>query len=525
MIRVLFIDDNEAFLRSTVPRLEMHDCEVVTASTIEQAFQRVRDKTAEFDIAIVDMVMGQDPEGGLKVLDEIRSTKPQIRNIVFTAFANDPNRSKSANRGILAYLDKGTPFDVLLSFLQLGYTERYGEAFQPRDGHDKMWALGMPPEKEELSYFSDVPLPRFKEDEVVVKTRYLGVCGTDVEYFTSGRTSTRSYPIVEFHEAVGEVVAVGRDVQKPFRIGDWVVPMVRRCQKWSGKRASGWNFELSQCDDSYECDYYLQAHTCPKHGGYLSRGTSKYHGFGSEYFSDSAQYLVKIHDLERDKLDRHCVLTEPVSVAEKAVRLINERRGVRVRDRILIAGIGPIGLFCTALLSYRFPGHDFWIVDLVKPNHHKVRMLKSHFGGRVKYRRVRRRAPWPKDLLKDKFDILIDATGDSQNVFPKMFSAIRPQGILVLLGFTGVRDRSIPTQVDSSILDAVVTGGIQIIGSVCASKSDMRAALSFMANECSHHFLNDIIHPRKPLIPKTASKEIKRLRRSGDYVKIIVECS
>jgi threonine dehydrogenase-like Zn-dependent dehydrogenase/CheY-like chemotaxis protein len=515
------VDDNRPFLGSLARHLRQRRCTIVETTSVEAALEIVRDDTIDLDVAILDMVMGADPEGGLKILDEMRRVRPDVSNIILTAFPSDPSKIRSTHRGIIAYLDKATEIEVLLEFIDRGYVDRHGERYRLEDDRGTMWALGMPEGKERLECFTNVPLPRFKDDEVVVKTTHLGVCGTDVEYFTSDKQVDRTYPLIEFHEAVGEVVAVGRDVEEQFGLGDWVVPMVRRCQEWVGRDRGDWNTDVRRCRESYECDNYLHAHACPK-GRYLSRGTSKYHGFGAEYFSDAADYLVKVDDEIRDSLGHLCVLTEPLSVSRKAIRLINERRGIRGQDRILIAGLGPIGLFCIALLHHRFPGHEIIAVDIVEENHHKVKMLRDNFNNRIKYCKVERGRPWPKQLTSHKFDVIIDATGDGVDMFPKMSRAIGPEGVLALLGFAGEDGPETDPAVGGAFIDAVVRGGIQIIGSVCASKEDMRDSLCFMANECPRPLLNDIRHPRTAFSPQKAPREISRRRQSGDYIKMTI---
>ena len=60
-------------------------------------------------------------------------------------------------------------------------------------------------------------------DEVQVRIRAVGLCGSDLKYFYSGGVSSAiAQPFALGHEAAGEIVAVGRDVDG-FRVGDRVV--------------------------------------------------------------------------------------------------------------------------------------------------------------------------------------------------------------------------------------------------------------------------------------------------------------
>ena len=62
----------------------------------------------------------------------------------------------------------------------------------------------------------EVPKPEIRSDEVLVRVRAAGICGTDIhilkgEYF-------QDFPIVAGHEFSGEVVEMGQDVTQ-FRPG------------------------------------------------------------------------------------------------------------------------------------------------------------------------------------------------------------------------------------------------------------------------------------------------------------------
>ena len=66
----------------------------------------------------------------------------------------------------------------------------------------------------------DLPVPRPAEDELLIRIKACGICGSDVHGF-DGSTGRRIPPIVMGHEAAGIVEAVGAGVAN-FRIGDRV---------------------------------------------------------------------------------------------------------------------------------------------------------------------------------------------------------------------------------------------------------------------------------------------------------------
>ena len=67
------------------------------------------------------------------------------------------------------------------------------------------------------------PIPEPKDDEVLVKIENVGVCGSDLHYYESGRIGNFivEYPFVLGHEAGGTVVETGKNVKK-IKVGDRV---------------------------------------------------------------------------------------------------------------------------------------------------------------------------------------------------------------------------------------------------------------------------------------------------------------
>ena len=66
-------------------------------------------------------------------------------------------------------------------------------------------------------------IPEIKENEVLVKIEYVGVCGSDLHYYEQGAIGDvkAEYPFVLGHEAAGTVVEAGEKV-KGLQPGDRV---------------------------------------------------------------------------------------------------------------------------------------------------------------------------------------------------------------------------------------------------------------------------------------------------------------
>ncbi|EEG72149.1 GroES-like protein, partial [[Clostridium] hylemonae DSM 15053] len=71
--------------------------------------------------------------------------------------------------------------------------------------------------------YTERPIPQAKDDEVVVKLEYVGICGSDMHYYEMGRIGDYIVepPFVLGHEPGGTVVETGKNV-KHLKPGDRV---------------------------------------------------------------------------------------------------------------------------------------------------------------------------------------------------------------------------------------------------------------------------------------------------------------
>ena len=71
--------------------------------------------------------------------------------------------------------------------------------------------------------FEERPIPKVKPNEILVKLDYVGVCGSDIHYYETGRIGNYIVqpPFILGHESGGTVVKVGQNV-KHLKVGDKV---------------------------------------------------------------------------------------------------------------------------------------------------------------------------------------------------------------------------------------------------------------------------------------------------------------
>jgi L-iditol 2-dehydrogenase len=150
---------------------------------------------------------------------------------------------------------------------------------------------------------TDAADPQIGPDEVLVKSRAVGICHSDFELFEGRYIIPVSYPIIPGHEWCGEVVEAGSAV-RGLRRGD---PVVGECVVGPGGR---------------------------DHFGFSIDGAD------AEYVKARGEWL---HKLPEGLSFTEGAMVEPFSVAYNATVLAG---GVDPADVVAVLGGGPIGLLC-----------------------------------------------------------------------------------------------------------------------------------------------------------------------------------
>jgi threonine dehydrogenase-like Zn-dependent dehydrogenase len=162
----------------------------------------------------------------------------------------------------------------------------------------------------------EVPTPECGDDEVLIKVKRAGTCGTDLHIYTGGFKIPT--PQVIGHEFVGEVAAVGSGV-RGIEVGEHVTAEhVIPCKK------------CRYCNGG-EPNFCLKMTVI---GVHLPGGMA-------EYVKVPAELVYKLP--EKFTFDEG-VLVEPLSISVYAVR----NSGLKVGDTVAVIGLGPIGLFIAA---------------------------------------------------------------------------------------------------------------------------------------------------------------------------------
>ncbi|RJP25664.1 MAG: hypothetical protein C4520_01965 [Candidatus Abyssobacteria bacterium SURF_5] len=158
----------------------------------------------------------------------------------------------------------------------------------------------------------ETPAPKAGPGEVVLKMKYVGICGSDLHLYTTGLVPPDT---IMGHECAGIVAEVGDGVEG-WKIGDRV----------------GIHGGL-YCGKCFWCRRG-QTNLCREVGGI---GLGDMPGGYAEYLKVFPSMLLPVP--EKMRL-RDVALLDPFSTAFHAVRL----SGFQIADTVLIMGAGPIGL-------------------------------------------------------------------------------------------------------------------------------------------------------------------------------------
>ena len=161
-------------------------------------------------------------------------------------------------------------------------------------------------------------IPQVEDNQILVKFKYVGICGSDVHIFYGKHpfVGPEYFPLVQGHEGVATVVETGAGVTG-FKAGDHVTI---RPQLFCGK------CEMCLSGNSHICEK-LEVLGCQA-DGYLA-----------EYFAVDADLAIKLEDSD-DMLAM--TLIEPLAVAVGGVRKLGSLAG----KKVLVFGAGVIGNLC-----------------------------------------------------------------------------------------------------------------------------------------------------------------------------------
>lgn len=291
--------------------------------------------------------------------------------------------------------------------------------------------------------YKDEPKPEYKPNEILVRVKACGICGSDV-HGMDGSTGRRNPPLIMGHEASGIVEEIGSDVAY-FTPGDRVTFDSTEYQLNDWFTLKG-KYNLS--------DNRKVLGVSPKE--------YRRHGAFAEYIVVPEHIVYKLPDKVSFE---QAAMIEPVAVATHAIELTS----IGIGDTVLVIGTGMIGLFLIQVLKLSNAGKII-AVDL---DDKKLELAKK-FGAKHTFNPKAsniREAILPLTHNRGA-DIAFEAVGIGETV-NMAIENVRKGGAVTLVG-------NLSSKVDFP-LQSVVTREIRVQGS-CAIAGEYAQVLEMMEN-------------------------------------------
>jgi threonine dehydrogenase-like Zn-dependent dehydrogenase len=347
-----------------------------------------------------------------------------------------------------------------------------------------MRAVTVIPLKANSVDLTELPEPPEEDGPVLVRTRAVGVCGTDIEIIAGdyGWAPPGEERLALGHESLGEVLEA--PAGSGFEAGDLVVGIVRRPDPVPCYNCAAGEWDMC------------------RNGQYTEWGIKAHHGYARERYRITPDFLVKL----APSLGDLGVLLEPTTVVAKAWDHI-ARLGARAKWEphvVLITGAGPIGQLAALLGVQR--GYEVHVLDQVtsgtKPD------LVTDLGGTYHHGDLAAVGIEP--------DIMLECTGVGQLVFAAM-DLMAPNGVLCL---TGVSSKGRSLGIDAGELNRhMVLENDVVFGSVNANRRHYEAGADALA-KADPKWLGRLISRRVPL-----DNWQQAYQRQPDDVKVVLELS
>ena len=326
-----------------------------------------------------------------------------------------------------------------------------------------MRAVTVLPLKSATVDLTELPEPPEGDGPVLVKTRAVGVCGTDLEIIAGeyGWAPPGEERLAIGHESLGEVVSAPDGCG--LAAGDLVVAIVRRPDPVPCSNCAVGEWDMC------------------RNGKYTEWGIKEHHGYARERYRITPDFAVKVDP----SLGNLGVLLEPTTVVAKAWDHI-ERIGARAQwkpETVLVTGAGPIGLLAAMLGVQR--GLEVHVLDQVteglKPD--LVSALGAHYHH------------GPVTDIGVAPDVAIECTGVGQLIFDVMDTA-GSNGVVCL---TGVSSGGRELPVDVGLLNRrMVLENDVVFGSVNANRRHYEAGAKALA-DADRDWLSKLITRRVAL--------------------------
>ena len=288
----------------------------------------------------------------------------------------------------------------------------------------------------------DMPTPEIGDDDVLVRVRACGICGSDIHGY-DGSTGRRIPPLVMGHEAAGVIERIGRGVQG-FEPGERVsFDSTVSCGTCHFCRRG----QINLCDNRTVLG--------------VSCGDYRRHGAFAEYVAVPSRILYKLPD---SLTFERAALLEAVSITVHAVN----RHPPLPDDTAVVVGAGMIGVLLIQVLRAK-GGRNIVAVDI---DPQKLALAQRMGATHVLNASGSDVPAAVRDLTGGKgADVSFEVVGHGDTVLSAI-RILRKGGTVVLVG-------NLSPTVELPLQD-VVSREISVLGS-CASSGEIPKCIDLLA--------------------------------------------
>jgi len=242
-----------------------------------------------------------------------------------------------------------------------------------------------------------------RDDEVLLKLALVGVCGSDVHYYTTGRIGSQvvEYPFIVGHECSATVVQTGPAVDR-VRVSDRVAVdpamVCHHCDQCrQGRENTCRNLRFLGCPgqaDGCLCEYIVMPQDC-------------------------------LYPLNDNMTMEQAVLSEPLAIGVYALRQVR----LSPNSSVAILGSGPIGLSVLAAARAQSV-HKIFNTDLIDARLALAKKAGAAWTGNPQRQDV---VPAILHHQPEGMDAVFECAG-KQETLDQSLELLKPAGKLLLIG-------------------------------------------------------------------------------------------
>lgn len=290
----------------------------------------------------------------------------------------------------------------------------------------------------------DLPVPEIGDDDLLVKVKRCGICGSDSHLYETDRDNYIIFsgpvklPCTIGHEYSGVVAQVGKNV-KNFKIGDMIAA---ESIVWCGKCSTCKSGAFNQCDNVELAGITVD-------------------GALAEYVRVNERHCWKINGLAKACSDEDIfdigALIEPIGCAYNGIFISGG--GFKPGSTVVVYGAGPIGLGAIALA--RVAGADEVISFDVVPE--RLAVARKLGADHVyNFNDLKKSGRSPREVVMEHTggrgaEVQVEAAGAAPITIPEMEKSLAVNGKIVYLARSAA---SAPI-----MLDIFVSGANGLVGS------------------------------------------------------------